>query len=76
MSSISFVWKRNCSYKIINQYDTGFEIYRLNDVTLDPQSDDFDANYHKIDYVVDGLNKAFFSNVLAKLSSQLAEKDR
>ncbi|MFX0010829.1 MAG: hypothetical protein ACFE9R_10970, partial [Candidatus Hermodarchaeota archaeon] len=29
----------------------------------------FEMNYHKVDYVVEGLNKFFFANVLTELSS-------
>ncbi len=54
---------------ILTKYDTGFEIYRLTDVTIDQNSVEFENNYHKIDYVVEGLNKFFFANVLAELSS-------
>ena len=54
---------------ILTKYDTGFEIYRLNDVTIDPNSVEFENNYFKIDYIVEGLNKFFFANVLAELSS-------
>jgi proteasome lid subunit RPN8/RPN11 len=54
---------------ILTKYDTGFEIYRLTDVTISPDSAEFENNYHKIDYVVEGLNKFFFANVLAELSS-------
>ena len=54
---------------ILTKYDTGFEIYRLTDVTMDSNSVEFESNYHKIDYIVEGLNKFFFANVLAELSS-------
>jgi proteasome lid subunit RPN8/RPN11 len=54
---------------ILTKYDTGFEIYRLTDVTIDSNSVEFENNYHKIDYIVEGLNKFFFANVLAELSS-------
>ncbi|NVM46371.1 MAG: hypothetical protein HWN79_15790 [Candidatus Lokiarchaeota archaeon] len=54
---------------ILTKYDTGFEIYRLIDVTIDPSSAEYENNYHKIDYIVEGLNKFFFANVLAELSS-------
>jgi len=54
---------------ILTKYDTGFEIYRLTDVTIDSNSVEFETNYHKIDYIVEGLNKFFFANVLAELSS-------
>ncbi|MHA1535024.1 MAG: hypothetical protein ACTSP8_09890 [Promethearchaeota archaeon] len=54
---------------ILTKYDTGFEIYRLTDVTIDQNSVEFENNYHKIDYIVEGLNKFFFANVLAELSS-------
>ena len=54
---------------ILTKYDTGFEIYRLTDVTMDSNSVEFEMNYHKIDYIVEGLNKFFFANVLAELSS-------
>ncbi|MFX0076129.1 MAG: hypothetical protein ACFE96_11850 [Candidatus Hermodarchaeota archaeon] len=54
---------------VLTKYDTGFEIYRLTDVTVKPDSPEFENNYHKIDYFVEGLNKFFFANVLAELSS-------
>ncbi len=53
----------------ITKFDTGFEIYRLIDVNMDINSAGFDENYHKVDYVVDGLNKFFFANVLSELSA-------
>ena len=54
---------------ILTSNDTGFEIYRLTDVSMDPNSVNFETNYHKIDCVVEGLNKFFFANVLTELSS-------
>jgi tetratricopeptide (TPR) repeat protein len=54
---------------VLTKYDTGFEIYRLTDVTMDSNSVEFETNFHKIDYIVEGLNKFFFANVLAELSS-------
>ena len=37
---------------ILTKFDTGFEIYRLTEVKLDRNSDEYETNYHKIDYVV------------------------
>ena len=54
---------------ILTKYDTGFEIYRLTDVAIDSNSVEFETNYRKVDYIVEGLNKFFFANVLAELSS-------
>jgi len=54
---------------ILTKYDTGFEIYKLTDVNMDPNSPNYETNYHKVDYIVEGLNKFFFANVLAELSS-------
>ncbi|MHA1234013.1 MAG: hypothetical protein ACTSO6_09575 [Promethearchaeota archaeon] len=54
---------------ILTKYDTGFEIYRLTDVTVDQNSVEFESNYHKIDYIVKGLNKYFFANLLVEVSS-------
>ncbi|MFX1267590.1 MAG: Mov34/MPN/PAD-1 family protein, partial [Promethearchaeota archaeon] len=54
---------------ILTKYDTGFEIYRINDVTMNPNSPQFENNYHKVDYIVKGLNKYFFANVLSELSA-------
>lgn len=54
---------------ILTKYDTGFEIYRLTDITVDFNSVEFETNYHKVDYIVEGLNKFFFANVLTELSS-------
>ncbi|MCK4384295.1 MAG: hypothetical protein KAW66_13430, partial [Candidatus Lokiarchaeota archaeon] len=61
--------KEKINNNILTKYDTGFEIYRLTDVTMDSNSVEFESNYHKIDYIVEGLNKFFFANVLAELSS-------
>ncbi len=57
---------------ILTKYETGFEIYRLTDVNLDPNSPEFENNYHKVDYIVKGLNKYFFANVLSELSALVA----
>ena len=54
---------------VLTKYETGFEIYRIIDVNKDPDSLDYDKNYFNVDYIVDGLNKYFFANVLAELSS-------
>jgi proteasome lid subunit RPN8/RPN11 len=53
----------------MTKYDTGFEIYRITDINLDPNSPEFETNYHEVDYIVKGLNKFFFANVLSELSS-------
>jgi len=53
----------------LTKYDTGFEIYRLTNVNIDPNSVEFENNYHKVDYIVEGLNKYFFANVLSELSA-------
>jgi len=57
----------------MTKYDTGFEIYRITDVTMDINDPQYDTNYHKVDYVVDGLNKYFFANVLSELSALVTE---
>jgi len=57
---------------ILTKYDTGFEIYRITDVNLDVNNPKYDTNYHKVDYVVDGLNKFFFANLLTELSALAA----
>jgi proteasome lid subunit RPN8/RPN11 len=54
---------------ILTKHDTGFEIYKLTDVNMDPNAPDYEINYHKVDYIVKGLNKFFFANVLAELAS-------
>ncbi|MFX0047472.1 MAG: hypothetical protein ACFE8G_04805 [Candidatus Hermodarchaeota archaeon] len=54
---------------ILTSNHPGFEIYRLTDVSMDSNSVEFEDNYHKVDYVVEGLNKFFFANVLTELSS-------
>ncbi len=54
---------------VLTKYDTGFEIYRLTDVNLDINAPNYDTNYHKVDYIVKGLNKFFFANVLTELSA-------
>jgi len=57
----------------MTKYDTGFEIYRITDVNMDVDDPHYDSNYHKVDYVVDGLNKFFFANVLSELSALVTE---
>ncbi len=54
---------------VLTKYSTGFEIYRLTDVNMDPNSAEYETNYHKVDYIVEGLNKYFFANVLSELSA-------
>jgi proteasome lid subunit RPN8/RPN11/tetratricopeptide (TPR) repeat protein len=54
---------------ILTKHDTGFEIYKLTDVNMDPNAPEYETNYHKVDYIVQGLNKFFFANVLAELAS-------
>ncbi|MFX1324278.1 MAG: hypothetical protein ACFE8N_04930 [Promethearchaeota archaeon] len=58
---------------IITKYETGFEIYRITDVSMDINAPEYGTNYHKVDYVVDGLNKYFFANVLSELSALVTE---
>ncbi|MFW9969764.1 MAG: hypothetical protein ACFFDF_06155 [Candidatus Odinarchaeota archaeon] len=58
---------------LITKYETGFEIYRITDITMDINNPDYVNNYHKIDYIVDGLNKYFFANVLSELSALVSE---
>ncbi|UCC19274.1 MAG: hypothetical protein JSV62_14405 [Promethearchaeota archaeon] len=57
----------------MTKYDTGFEIYRITDVNMNINDPSFDNNYHKVDYIIDGLNKYFFANVLSELSSLVTE---
>ncbi|MFW9818873.1 MAG: hypothetical protein ACFFE5_04625 [Candidatus Thorarchaeota archaeon] len=57
----------------MTKYDTGFEIYRITDVSMEINDPVFDSNYHKVDYVIDGLNKYFFANVLSELSALVTE---
>lgn len=57
----------------ITKYETGFEIYRMNDVNMDVNKPEFDENYHEVDYIVKGLNKFFFANMLNELSSLVSE---
>ena len=54
---------------ILTKHDTGFEIYKLTDVYMDPNAPNYETNYHQVDYIVQGLNKFFFANVLAELAS-------
>jgi len=54
---------------ILTKHDTGFEIYKLTDVNMDPNAPSYETNYHQVDYIVQGLNKFFFANVLAELAS-------
>ena len=53
----------------VTKFDTGFEIYRITDVNLSTTDSKYDTNYHKVDYIVDGLNKFFFANLLSELSA-------
>lgn len=57
----------------MTKYDTGFEIYRITDVNMDINDPKYDNNYHKVDYIVDGLNKYFFANALSELSALVTE---
>ena len=57
----------------ITKYETGFEVYRMNDVNMDVDTPQFDENYHEVDYIVKGLNKFFFANMLNELSSLVSE---
>ncbi|MHA1457036.1 MAG: hypothetical protein ACTSR5_13815, partial [Promethearchaeota archaeon] len=57
---------------VLTKYSTGFEIYRLTDVNMNPNAAEYDKNYHKVDYIVEGLNKYFFANVLSELSALVA----
>ncbi|MFX1390758.1 MAG: hypothetical protein ACFE9Z_11895 [Promethearchaeota archaeon] len=57
----------------MTKYDTGFEIYRITDVDMDINDPSYDNNYHKVDYIVDGLNKYFFANVLSELSALVTD---
>ncbi len=57
----------------MTKYDTGFEIYRITDIYMDINDAGFDNNYYKVDYVIDGLNKYFFANVLSELSALVTE---
>jgi proteasome lid subunit RPN8/RPN11 len=65
--------KQEDSEFIITKYDTGFEIYRITDISMDVNSPEYSNNYYKVDYVVDGLNKYFFANVLSELSALVSE---
>ncbi|MFX1313471.1 MAG: hypothetical protein ACFFHD_12770 [Promethearchaeota archaeon] len=57
----------------MTKYDTGFEIYRITDVNMDVNAPEFDTNYHKVEYIIDGLSKYFFANVLSELSALVTE---
>lgn len=57
----------------MTKYDTGFEIYRITDVNMNINDPEYDNNYYKVDYIVDGLNKYFFANVLSELSALVTE---
>jgi proteasome lid subunit RPN8/RPN11 len=65
--------KQEDSEFIITKYDTGFEIYRISDTSMDVNAPGYNDNYHKVDYIVDGLNKFFFANVLSELSALVSE---
>jgi proteasome lid subunit RPN8/RPN11 len=58
----------------ITKYDTGFEIYRLTDVNMDINAPDYENNYHKVEYFIEGLNKFFFANVLSELSALVSAR--
>ncbi len=53
----------------ITKFETGFEIYRITDVNMDINDAKYDANYHKVECIMEGLNKFFFANVLSELSA-------
>ncbi|MFW9877857.1 MAG: hypothetical protein ACFFG0_32645 [Candidatus Thorarchaeota archaeon] len=57
----------------ITKYETGFEVYRISDVNMDTNDSEYDNNYHRVDYIIDGLNKYFFANVLSELSALVSE---
>ncbi len=57
----------------ITKYETGFEIYRISDVNMDINDAKYDNNYHRVDYIIEGLNKYFFANVLSELSALVSE---
>jgi len=57
----------------ITKYDTGFEIYRITDVNMETNDPNYDNNYHQVTYIIDGLNKYFFANVLSELSALVTE---
>jgi proteasome lid subunit RPN8/RPN11 len=57
----------------ITKYDTGFEIYRITDVNMNTNDPNYDNNYHQVTYIIDGLNKYFFANVLSELSALVTE---
>ncbi len=61
--------KEKIGNNILTKHDTGFEIYKLTDVNMDPNDPVYENNYHRVDYIVEGLNKFFFANLLAELSS-------
>ncbi|MFX1239512.1 MAG: hypothetical protein ACFE8P_17555 [Promethearchaeota archaeon] len=61
--------KEKIGENYLTKYDTGFEIYRITDIEMDRESKHFENNYHKVDYIIDGLNKFFFANVLSELSA-------
>ncbi|GAB4323449.1 MAG: hypothetical protein Kow0069_28580 [Promethearchaeota archaeon] len=51
---------------------TGFEIYKITDVTIDIDDPRFETNYHQVPYRIEGLNEYFFANVLTELSARSA----
>ena len=57
----------------ITKFDTGFEIYRITDVNMNTNDPNYDNNYHQVTYIIDGLNKYFFANVLSELSALVTE---
>lgn len=54
----------------ITKFEVGFEIYRINDVSIPIESREFENNYHKVEFQIVGLNKFFFANVLAEISAR------
>ena len=58
---------------MITKYDTGFEIYRITDINMNTNDPKYDNNYHQVTYIIDGLNKYFFANVLSELSALATE---
>jgi proteasome lid subunit RPN8/RPN11 len=54
---------------ILTKYDTGFEIYRITEINMSVNDPKYDTNYQSVDYIVDGLNKFFFANLLSEISA-------
>ncbi|MHA1726630.1 MAG: hypothetical protein ACTSXH_17635 [Promethearchaeota archaeon] len=67
------IYDENGQAHEITKYDTGFEIYRITNINLNFSDPNFENNYHAVDYIIEGLNKYFFANLMRELSERVQE---